>query len=68
MIYWPIDPPDDAVALVRVTGTALIAKTRKVLREADISFTMGGTRKDDVTFYVPETRQSEAKKILRGTE
>lgn len=64
--YWPCDPPDDAVILVRVTGTVTISQVRSALNEAEIPHTMGGTRRDDVTFYVPKDRLAEARRLFRA--
>lgn len=65
MVFWPHEPPDDAVVLIRVVGTTNIDKVRKALEETDIPFTMGGRRKDDLNFYVPEGRKDEAKREVQ---
>ena len=66
VVYWPCDPPDDAVMLLRVVGTTNISKVRRALDEAEIPYTMGGRRKDDVNFYVPAARRDEAEREIRA--
>ena len=63
--YWPYEPPEDAVVLVRATGTILIEKVRRTLEASKIPFTMGGQSKNDLTFYVPEAHRAEAKKLVQ---
>ena len=66
MIYWPHEPPDDAVVLVRAEGQSFIDGVRKGLDSLSIPYTMGGTRRDDVTFFVPEDRRAEAEAGVRN--
>ncbi len=64
-VFWPHDPPEDAVVLVRVTGTETIERTRNVMREWGGPCVEGGSRKDDVTFLVPKDRRAEAEAFVR---
>jgi len=66
MTYWPHEPPENAKVLVRATGTVLVEKVRHALDDAEIPYTMGGERKDDVTFYVPEDRISDARREVQA--
>lgn len=66
VVYWPHEPPEDAVVLVRATGTINIEKVRSALDEVEIPYTMGGPRKDDVTFYVPHNRLQDARREVRA--
>ncbi len=66
MIFWPHDPPDDAVVLVRAVGQTHINLVREKLDAASIPWVMGGTSRNDVIFYVPKDQRQQAKQMLLG--
>ena len=68
MIFWPHDPPDDAVVLVRAVGQTYINLVRKKLDSASIPWVMGGMNRNDVKFYVPKDQRKQAENIVRSND
>lgn len=63
-IWWPHEPPDDAVVLVRAVGTLNVEEIERALYAGGFDWCAGAHRKDDVTFYVPEFKRAEAEKFV----
>jgi len=65
-VFWPHEPPEDAVFLVRAVGTDHVTKVQYALSAWDGPSTAGGSHKDDVTFFVPRDRREEAEKFVKA--
>ena len=63
---WPREPDEGDALLVRAAGTNNINNVRAALDAAEISYTMSGSRKDDVSFWVAQGQLQHARREVQS--
>jgi hypothetical protein len=63
-VFWPAPPRKGDVKLVRAEGDSFVSLCRLALDKAGISYTMGGRRRDVLTFFVAESDAAAARAAI----
>ncbi len=58
--------PNDVSLLVRAEGTSFVELIQNALRDLDVPYVSGASRKDEVNFYVHSDQRDEVEKTVRS--